>query len=127
MMDKILKKQTERNIEAYVDDMVVKTKCGNSHLEDLKEIFATLSEYDLKLNPNKCTFEVKSRMFMGFMTTKRRIEAITHKVDALIRVAEPRCIKDIQCLNICMAALGRFISKSANKCMSFFMSPEAAR
>lgn len=70
MMNKILKKQIGRNIEAYVDDMVIKTKRGVSHLDDLKETFTTLTEYNLKLNPMKCTFSVKSGTFLGFMTSK---------------------------------------------------------
>lgn len=95
MMNKSLKKQIRRNIEAYVDDMVVKTIHDDSHLDDLWETFATLSEYDLKLNPAKCTFGVKYEKFLGFMTLERGIEANLHKVKTVLSLADPRCVKDI--------------------------------
>lgn len=67
MMNKILRKWIGQNIETYVDNMVVKTKSGHSHLEVLGETLATLTKYDLKLNPTKYTYGVKSGKFMGFM------------------------------------------------------------
>lgn len=62
MMNHILKGQIGTRVEAYVDDMVVKTKRGASHLCDLEETFANLAKFDLKLNPTKCAFGVKSHM-----------------------------------------------------------------
>lgn len=91
-MNKILRKQIGRNIKTYVDDTVVKIKSGNSHHNVLRETFVTLSKYDLKINPTKCTFGVESKEFLG------GIEANPHKVEVVLRLAEPRCIKDIQCL-----------------------------
>lgn len=120
MMNKILKKQIDWNIETYVDDIVVKTKKGCSHLEDLGETFATLTEYGLKLNLTKCTFEVKFHKFLGFMMLQHRIKANPHKIEVVMKLPEPRCVKDIQRLNGCIATLGRFMSKSAERCMPFF-------
>lgn len=60
MMNHILKGQIGTRVEAYVDDMVVKTKRGASHLWGLEETFANLAKFDLKLNPTKCAFGVKS-------------------------------------------------------------------
>lgn len=120
MVNKIFQQQTGRNIEAYVDNMVIKTKRGNSHIVDLRETFSTLTRYDLKLNLVKCTFGVKLGKLLGFMTSKRGIEANPLKVEATLNLAELRCLKDIQCLNGCIATLGRFISKSAKKCLPFF-------
>lgn len=100
--------------------MVIKTKRGNSHLDALRETFSTLSKYDLKLNPTKCTFGVKLGKFLGFMTLERGIEANLHKVEAILNLVEPRCIKDIQGLNRCIVTLGRFILKSIEKCLPFF-------
>lgn len=92
-----------RNVEAYVDDMVVKSKKGHSHFEDLRETFATLAEYDLKLNSTKCTFGVKLEKFLRFMTLERGIEENSHKIEIVMKLAKPRYIKDIQRLNRCMA------------------------
>lgn len=70
MMSRILQRQISRNIETYVNDIVIKTKHGSSNLEDLKETFTTLSEYSLMLNPMKCTFGVKYDKLLGFMMSK---------------------------------------------------------
>lgn len=120
MVDKVFEKHTGRNAKVYVDDMVVKTPTGKFHLEDLNETFDTLMEYRLKLNPTKCTFGVHSKKFLGFMMTERGIEANPEKIEALISMVEPRCIKDVQRLKGCITALGRFISKSAKRCLPFF-------
>lgn len=59
MMDKVLESQLGRNVEAYVDDMVVKSKSKLDHCRDLHERFDTLKRYDLKLNLEKCKFGVQ--------------------------------------------------------------------
>lgn len=120
MMNKILKKQIGRNVEACVDDIVVKTKRGHSHLDDLGETFTTLTEYELKLNPTKCTFRVKLGKFLGFMTSKCGIEVNPHKIEVVMKLVELRLVKDIQRLNEGITALGRFVSKSIERYMPFF-------
>lgn len=59
MMNEVLQSQIGRNFEAYVNDMIINTKCGSSHLQDMMETFTTLAKYNLKLNPTKCMFRVK--------------------------------------------------------------------
>ena len=54
-------------MEVYVDDMLVKSKEELAHLDDLRETFATLRQYQMKLNPSKCAFGVTSGKFLGFM------------------------------------------------------------
>ena len=56
-------------MEVYVDDMLVKSKEELTHLDDLKEMFATLRQYQMKLNSSKCAFGVASRKFLGFMVS----------------------------------------------------------
>lgn len=120
IMNHILQSKIGKNVKAYVDDMVIKTKRGSSHLHDLEETFANLSKYNLKLNPTKCAYRVKFGKFLGFITSERGIEANSEKIDAIMRLTEPRCIKDIQRMNGCIAALGRFISKSVERCLPSF-------
>ena len=62
-------KQIGRNMEVYVDDMLVKSKEELAHLDDLKETFTTLKQYWMKLNPSKCAFGVASGKFLGFMVS----------------------------------------------------------
>ena len=73
-------KQIGRNMEVYVDDMLVKSKEEPAHLDDLKETFTTLRQYQMKLNPSKCIFGVASGKFLGFMVSQRGIEANSEKV-----------------------------------------------
>ena len=56
-------------MEVYVDDMLVKNKEDLAHLDDLKETFTTLRQYQMKLNPTKCAFGVASGKFLGFMVS----------------------------------------------------------
>ena len=61
--------QIRWNIKVYIDDMLVKSKKEDHHLDDLWETFKTLHLYDMKHNPNKCVFRVSSRKFLGFMVS----------------------------------------------------------
>ena len=60
LVNKIFSRQIGRNMKVYVDDMLVKSKEEDTHLDDLKETFATLRQYQMRLNPSKCTFGVSS-------------------------------------------------------------------
>ena len=62
-------KQIGRNMEVYIDDMLVKSKEEVAHLDDLKEMFTNLKQYQMKLNPSKCVFGVASGKFLGFMVS----------------------------------------------------------
>ena len=73
-------KQIGRNMEVYVDDMLVKSNEELAHLDDLKQTFTTLRQYQMKLNPSKCVFGVASGKFLGFMVSQRGIEANSEKV-----------------------------------------------
>ena len=73
LMDKVLAPMLGRNVQAYVDDMVVTSHERGQHAGDLEELFATISKYRLKLNPEKCVFGVEAGKFLGFMLTKRGI------------------------------------------------------
>ena len=66
--------QMGKNIEVYIDDMVVKSKIVSEHIGDLTSIFRILREHKLRLNASKCFFGVGSGKFLGYMVTHRRIE-----------------------------------------------------
>ena len=69
LVNKMFSKQIGRNMEVYVDDMLVKSKEELTHLDDLKETFATHRQYRMKLNPSKCAFGVTFGKFLGFMVS----------------------------------------------------------
>ncbi|XP_031120377.1 uncharacterized protein LOC116023511 [Ipomoea triloba] len=74
MVAKLFGKVLGRNMEAYVDDMIVKSCRGASHVKDLNEVFSIMRNFNLRLNPKKCTFAVNGGKFLGFMVTRNGIE-----------------------------------------------------
>ena len=72
--------QIGRNVPIYVDDMLVKSRREDDHLKDLKETFNTLCSYNMKLNPSKCAFGMMAGKFLGFMMSRRGIEAKPDKL-----------------------------------------------
>ena len=81
--------QIGRNVQVYVDDMLVKSRKEEDHLEDLRETFGTLRSYNMQLNPGKCAFGVTAGKFLGFMVSQRGIEANPDKIRAIIEMAPP--------------------------------------
>jgi hypothetical protein len=112
---KCLASQIGKNVEAYVDDLVVKTTAEDQLIADLTETFSNLREFKWKLNPTKCVFSVLSGLLLGFMVGHRGIEANPAKVGAIRKMAKPSNKKDIMKLIGMMAALGLFISKLGKK------------
>ena len=82
LMNKIFSHQIRRNVQVYVDDMLVKSQLENDHLDDLKETFDTFHSYNMKLNPSKCTFGVTAGKFLGFMVSQRGIKVNPDKIQA---------------------------------------------
>ena len=68
-MNKMFAYQIGRNIQVYVDDILVKSIREDDHMDDLKETFNTLRSYNMKLNPNKYAFRVTAGKFLGFMVS----------------------------------------------------------
>jgi hypothetical protein len=114
------KRQLNKNVEAYVDDVDVKTRDSSTLIYDLEETFASLREYYWKLIPNKCVFGVPSGKLLGFIISQCGIKANPEKISAITSMKAPTCIKDVQKLTGCMAALNRFISKLGERGLPFF-------
>ena len=121
MMTRMFEPQLGKNIEIYVDDMVVKSKVVTEHLEDLGDIFDVLRRHKLRLNASKCSFGVGSSKFLGYMVTHRGIEVNPDQIKAICDLKPPRNAKEVQRLIGMIAALNRFISKSADRCRPFYL------
>ena len=67
LMNKMFVQQIRKNVQVYVDDMLVKSQREEDHLEDLRETSDTLRSYNIKLNPGKCAFGKTAGKFIGFM------------------------------------------------------------
>jgi hypothetical protein len=85
----ILKPQIGRNVEAYIDDVVMKMKKRGDLLDDLKETFNNLRKYKMMFNPKKCVFSVSSGKLLGYMVSSRGINANSKKVKAIEQLQPP--------------------------------------
>ena len=83
LVNKIFKKQIGRNIEVYMDDLLVKSLTSGDHIVDLRETFNTLRKYQMKLNSVKYIFKVTFRKFLGFMVLCKGIEANPKKIKTI--------------------------------------------
>ena len=90
-----LDQQIGRNVESYIDDVVVKSKTTDDLIADLEEMFANLKRYRWKLNPSKCIFGVPSGILLGYIVSARGIEPNPDKVFAITNMKRPTCVKDI--------------------------------
>ena len=78
-----------KNIEIYIDDMVVKSKVVSEHLGDLGNIFEVLRKYKLRLNASKCSFGMGSGKFLGYMVTHRGIEVNPDQINTINNLRSP--------------------------------------
>ena len=79
-MNKLFAYQIGRNVQVYIDDMLVKSRREDDHLDNLRETFDILRSYNMKLNPSKCAFGVTAGKFLGFMMSQRGIEVNPDKI-----------------------------------------------
>ena len=121
MMIRMFESQLGKNIEIYIDDMVVKSKMVSKHLGDLRAIFEILRKYKLRLNASKCSFGMGSGKFLGYMVTHRGIKVNPDQIKAINNLRSPQNPKEVQKLTEMAAALNRFISRSTNRCRPFFL------
>ncbi|MBI0384969.1 RNA-directed DNA polymerase, partial [Streptomyces albiflaviniger] len=83
-IQKCLHEQIGQNVHVYVDDIVVKLHKGVDLLTDLRETFANLRRYSMKLNPTNCVFGVLARKLLGFIISERGNEVNLEKNDDII-------------------------------------------
>ena len=118
MMSRMFESLLGKNIEIYIDDMVMKSKVVSEHLGDLQVI---LRSYKLRLNASKCSFGVGLGKFLGYMVTHNGIEVNPNQIKAINNLRTPRNPREVQKLTGMAAALNRFISRSADRCRPFFL------
>ena len=99
MMTRIFESQLGKNIEIYIDDMVVKSKVVSEHLGDLGNIFEVLRKYKLRLNASNCLFGVGLGKFLGYMVTHRGIEFNPDQIKAINNLQSPHLGIPKKCRN----------------------------
>ena len=95
MITKMFEPQLGKNVEVYINDMVMKSKLVSEHLADLTSIFEILREHKLRLNASKCSFGVGSRKFLGYMVTHRGIEVNPDQIKAINSLQPPQNPKEV--------------------------------
>ncbi|KAM2246585.1 hypothetical protein ACFXTI_007390 [Malus domestica] len=118
-MQNIFNDMLHKNVECYVDDVVVKTKKRSDHLKDLRVVFERLRKYNLKMNALKCAFGVTSGKFLGFIVKHRGIEVDQSKIKAIQSMPELRNLHELKSLQGRLAFIRRFISNLARRCQPF--------
>jgi hypothetical protein len=107
-------------VEAYVDDIVVKSKKADNLIDDLRIAFECLRAKNIKLNPEKCVFGVPRGMLLGYIVSQRGIEPNPEKVTAIMKMGPIHDLKGVQKITGCLAALSRFISRLGEKALPLY-------
>jgi len=97
-MPYILGDSIHHSVVCYVDDMVVKTRDRRNHQDDLRVVFEHLRRHQLKMNPLKCAFTVRSSVFLGFIVRHRGIEIEPKKITAILEMPPPQKLKELRTL-----------------------------
>ena len=116
----VLEGQIGRNVEAYIDDIIVKSKSKGDLIANLKKTFDNLRKNKMMLNPDKCTFGVSSSKLLGYLVSQCGIKANPKKVKAIEDMQSPGNHKEVQKLTGMMVALSRFVSKPSERGMPFY-------
>jgi ribonuclease HI len=114
-MNHVFREHIGRTVEAYVDDIVVKTRKASDLLSGLETTFKCLRAKGVKLNLKKCVFGVPRDMLLGFVVFERGIEANPEKIAAITNMGPIKDLKGVQRVMGCLAALSRFISRLGEK------------
>jgi hypothetical protein len=106
-------------VEIYIDDVVVKSKSYKEHLADLQKIVECTRKHGLKINPNKCAFEVSTGQFLGFLIHERGIEVGQKSISAIDNIKAPTNKKELQSLIGKINFIRRFISNLSERIQPF--------
>nr|GEW48243.1 reverse transcriptase domain-containing protein [Tanacetum cinerariifolium] len=93
LVDKAFQKQIGRNLEVYVDDLVIKSRIKQEIIRDIEETLKTLREINMKLNLKKCTFRMKEGIFMGYKVNTKGIKVCSDKVEVVLGLPSLKCLR----------------------------------
>ncbi|XP_077252401.1 uncharacterized protein LOC143891751 [Tasmannia lanceolata] len=116
----LLHDMIHKEVEVYVDDMIVKAKTREEHAGALRKFFQRIQKFKLRLNPNKCVFGVTSGKLLGFLVSRRGIEVDPQKIKAIQEMAPPKTEKQIRGFLGKVQYLRRFIAQLTTTCEPIF-------
>ena len=109
-----------KDVEVYVDDMIVKSQDRADHLAALQRFFERIKHFRLRLNPKKCTFGVTFGKLLGHIISERGIEVNPEKIRAILEMPAPRTEREIRGFLGRLQYISRFIAKLTNICEPIF-------
>ncbi|RVW22168.1 Retrovirus-related Pol polyprotein from transposon 17.6 [Vitis vinifera] len=109
-----------KDVEVYVDDMIVKSRGRADYLAALERFFERIRKFRLRLNPKKCTFGVTSGKLLGHMVSDRGIEVDPDKIKAILDMPVPRTEKEIRGFLSRLQYISRFIARLTDICEPIF-------
>ncbi|RVW18916.1 Retrovirus-related Pol polyprotein from transposon 17.6 [Vitis vinifera] len=109
-----------RDVEVYVDDMIVKSRGRADHLDALERFFERIRKFRLRLNPKKCTFGVTSGKLLGHIVSERGIEVDPDKIKAILDMPAPKTEKEIRGFLGRLQYISRFIARLTDICEPIF-------
>ncbi|GKB54125.1 reverse transcriptase domain-containing protein, partial [Tanacetum coccineum] len=113
MMDKVLKGQKGRNLEVYLEEIVVKIKTDENLIKDVEETLDKLQRVNVKVDPSKCTFGMEEGNLLGYVVTTEGIKVDSEKVKVILQGPTPRGPDEIRSLSLQLTNISRFIPKMA--------------
>ena len=106
-------------VEIYIDDVMVKSKAVDDHIQDLRDVLERARKYGLKMNPHKCAFGVSAGQFLGFIVHERGIEIGPRSIESIKKIQLPTNKKELQSLIGKINFIRRFISNLSGKIDAF--------
>ncbi|XP_004986988.2 uncharacterized protein LOC101782568 [Setaria italica] len=107
-------------VEVYIDDIIVKSRKTEQLITNLRDTFECLRHYNIKLNLEKCAFEVPKGKLLGFIVSERGIEANPEKITTIRNLGPITNLKGTQKLIGCLASLSRFMQRLGERGMPLY-------
>ena len=120
VMTAIFHDMIHKEIEVYVDNVIIKSCERLDHLTHLRKFFDRLRRYNLKLNPVKCAFGVPVGKLLGFIISRRGIELDPSKIKAIQEFPPPKTRKEVMSFLGRLNYISRFIAQSTVVCEPIF-------
>ena len=108
-MTAIFHDMMHKEMEDYVDDIVVKSKTRAGHFQILEQVFERCKKYKLHMNPMKCAFGVSIGKFLGFLVHHRGISMDPAKDTAIVTMKRPTTVKELKSFLRRVSYIRRFV------------------
>lgn len=123
----LLHDMMHKEVEVYVDDMIVKSPTREEHIPAFRKIFERLRKYNMRLNPHKCALGVTSGKLLGHLVSKRGIEVDPSKIKAIMEMPPPKTEKEVRGFLGRLQYISRFIAKLTSTCEPLFKQLKKVR